>query len=99
MTEASVPNVPIVPGDPPRAMPSIAVNSAVLGRYNLIRHPADEDPCGTLLGYVAFRNDPTRLVRALRLNRKDWTDDRNRRFEQPIVAWYSMEKPDGTPLF
>lgn len=79
-------------------MRSYTVTTPVLGTYNLMPHPIDEDPGNTMLGYVAFEDNPDRLVRAIRLNKKDWTDHRNRRFDKPIIAWYSMEKPDGTPL-
>lgn len=74
------------------------VTAGPLGTYNLMPHPAEEDPGETMLGYVVFEDDPDRLIRALRLNRQQWTDHKNRPFEKKIIAWYSMEKPDGTPL-
>jgi len=80
-------------------MKSYSVTTPALGTYNLMPHPAEEDPGETMLGYVVFEDNPDRLVRAIRLNKKGWTDHRNRRFEKTIIAWYSMETPDGTPLF
>lgn len=79
--------------------PVRSVTSPLLGKYYLVPHTMEEEPGAEVCGYVVFADDPARLVRAIRPRREGWCDDKNRPFTKPIVAWYSMEKPDGTPLF
>lgn len=77
-------------------LPTLRVRSAILGDYLLVPHAADEGPGSTMLGYVVLEGED-KMRRAIR-PRGDWRDDKNRPFTKPLVAWYSMEKPDGSPL-
>lgn len=78
---------------------TLRVRSPILGDFLLVPHGAEEDAGSHVIGYVTLADDPSRLLRAIRLNGGGWSDAGNKPFPRPVAAWYSMEKPDGSPLF
>lgn len=74
------------------------MRAPLLGKCFLIPHLAEEKPhVPLLIGYVDFGDD-NRLVAAI-WREPEWRDLKKRAFDKPVVRWYHMEKPDGTPLF
>lgn len=69
-----------------------------LGEYLLRPHPANESPAAaTTIGYVDF-GDENHITQSI-FSKGAWGDRKGKPWPQPVVRWYSMEKPDGSPLF
>ena len=75
------------------------MRSPIFGPCRLVPHGMDEAPEATMAaGYVELEGDPNNLL--LAINRKgDWLDRRLKPFARPVVAWFHVEKADGTRLF